>query len=737
MNRDIQEVESNLTDVGRRCNPSVVEKTYAHLCQIRGEAIGKGLRTVYLVSAVHSTRLTVALDIEKRAFAAQLALLHRCITSISKLLRKRGSLLLIAKLMAVSRLLHNTLSQQDALPPFLKSLRVQLDRFRESLRRRIYRRLASADSTIDDLLEALAAYCLGTSSSDDAVRHFHQIRVEVIGKLLDSTDLSGQSILKALRLYIETLRTSKTLLSRRLSDALAKLKARPILTDPEIRNLDDLDLGVLGRFVSRDVKNFTPWIKLSEWAKPEAEKTIKQWSSNAFRAFVEGSQKNLAGWDGFSELLSLRRQLLEMWLSSRSSIPTHSPTSVLEDIRSLFNRQLTRVLHAQAKKLEDLGRDVLFVTENWEDSEHTEQLLWDHDLISLDYSNGATHFKQAVMDRYLGWDEGISAQVKDYEAWLGSIEHSRKLIEDLRRVRWVDILDDGEDEDTAVDVTSILNEDDPQILVDTLGLAVKQALDGLQSSLSDAVSRFGASNQSDKAGFLLRLIRQIRGDLPVQFISSDFAFSSDIVPELQRTIVAQVTTCAGPLNISSELHSRRRQVPGRTLWEGDPALPIQPLPSTFKFLRRLMTSMTQCGSDLWDPSTVKVLKMAASRELSTAMLSAFEGLESLPHTVDDETSKSESNINGQSTDNGGSAENPKPEGTSEADLLHDQKIQLLFDTVYLASALATSSTENSEFASVIETLEDHHDPKTQKSVKRTAEEYWKRTELLFGLLAAH
>lgn len=49
MNRDIQEVESNLTDVGRRCNPSVVEKTYAHLCQIRGEAIGKGLRIVYLV----------------------------------------------------------------------------------------------------------------------------------------------------------------------------------------------------------------------------------------------------------------------------------------------------------------------------------------------------------------------------------------------------------------------------------------------------------------------------------------------------------------------------------------------------------------------------------------------------------------------------------------------------------------------------------------------------------------
>lgn len=44
MNREIQEVESNLTDVGRRCNPSVIEKTYVHLGQIKNESIGKGVQ---------------------------------------------------------------------------------------------------------------------------------------------------------------------------------------------------------------------------------------------------------------------------------------------------------------------------------------------------------------------------------------------------------------------------------------------------------------------------------------------------------------------------------------------------------------------------------------------------------------------------------------------------------------------------------------------------------------------
>lgn len=43
MNREIQDVDSNLADVGQRCNPRVMEKTNAHLSQVKGEALEKGM----------------------------------------------------------------------------------------------------------------------------------------------------------------------------------------------------------------------------------------------------------------------------------------------------------------------------------------------------------------------------------------------------------------------------------------------------------------------------------------------------------------------------------------------------------------------------------------------------------------------------------------------------------------------------------------------------------------------
>lgn len=43
MNRDIQDVDSNLADIGQRCNPTLVEKKSAHLSQIKGDVLDKGM----------------------------------------------------------------------------------------------------------------------------------------------------------------------------------------------------------------------------------------------------------------------------------------------------------------------------------------------------------------------------------------------------------------------------------------------------------------------------------------------------------------------------------------------------------------------------------------------------------------------------------------------------------------------------------------------------------------------
>lgn len=43
MNKEIQEVESVLTDVGRRCNPRLVEKKHLHARQMKSDAAEKGM----------------------------------------------------------------------------------------------------------------------------------------------------------------------------------------------------------------------------------------------------------------------------------------------------------------------------------------------------------------------------------------------------------------------------------------------------------------------------------------------------------------------------------------------------------------------------------------------------------------------------------------------------------------------------------------------------------------------
>lgn len=43
MNTEIQEVESILADVGRRCNPRLVEKKHMHARQIKGDSAGNGM----------------------------------------------------------------------------------------------------------------------------------------------------------------------------------------------------------------------------------------------------------------------------------------------------------------------------------------------------------------------------------------------------------------------------------------------------------------------------------------------------------------------------------------------------------------------------------------------------------------------------------------------------------------------------------------------------------------------
>jgi hypothetical protein len=247
---------------------------------------------------------------------------------------------------------------------------------------------------------------------------------------------------------------------------------------------------------------------------------------------------------------------------------------------------------------------------------------------------------------------------------------------------------------------------------------------------------------------LLRLVRLVRRDIPSGFVAEDFLFSSQLVPQLQHLLATEIVTHIGPLAFvpSTSMDSKtdkRRGVPGRSLWEGDPPVPVQPSPSTFKFLRRLTATMDESGSDLWDPSTVRVLKDALEKQLNKSLDSTLQQLEGW-ETPTEAISKTESTVeeaaeNGDKKKNGaGTAPETvntveKPADASQAEALHDWKVQLLFDALYLANMLGDST----QLADVVERIQKSAAPSVTatKAIRKSAQEYWKRTELLFGLLA--
>ncbi|KAJ6177950.1 hypothetical protein N7519_008411 [Penicillium mononematosum] len=721
MNRDIQDVESILADVGRRCNPRLIERKHVHVRQIKTGDAEK--------------------DAEKHAFGAQLSLLHRCTTSISRLLRRRGSLLLVAKILAVSRSLHNKLSKHESLPPFLDDLWNQLASLRQTLLKRINKRLASTSATEDTIIESLAAHCLVTSSSsDDAIHHFHQVRLDII---VSQLDVSRENIPRALQLFVRTLQASKVLRSHRFSDVLLKLKARPILADPEIESLDGLEVEVLGRWLAPDVKNFTPWIKLSELNRTQGVESIKAWSLQAFNKFSEGCQKSLAHSTDFSELLSLRTETVELWLSSWGSTIIHGSVDVLESLRNIFNDQLARILNVQAQSLGEVGTQVSSIISDWENTDHNSVgSLWDADLITAEYTNGAQAFKQTVTDRLLGRDEDVSTVLQKYQAWLASIQEANESIDSLRRTRWSDILVGGEVEDEDIDITPRLNEDDPRHLSDSLHSAVREAFASLQASFSSAFKAFNSSHSSEKATFLLRLIRLVRRDIPAGFVSGDFIFSSGIIPELQKLLATEVVAKAGSLSLipSSKINPQTgniKTVPGRSLWEGEPALPVQPSALSFKLLRRLTSSMDTCGLDLWDPSTVQALKQELKTKLEAAISSALNDLDSEDVPSKAETKDDQPTANGDRDDKEDKTterpetQNPDP---GQVECLRDWKVQLFFDSLYLSQMLG----ERNQLDGVVERAQKSagSSPEAIKTIKKLAAEYWTRTELLFGLLSS-
>ncbi|KAI5306181.1 hypothetical protein KEM56_001957 [Ascosphaera pollenicola] len=751
MNDEIHQVEDKLSDIGLRCNPRAIEKKVREDREQKRAATDKS-----------ST---------ERTTAGQLAFLHKSVLTVTTTLRKRGSLLQCAKILSIARLLQKSLSQTPNPPLFLTTLSKQLVSLRRTVLKRADKRLAARKSDVDDLIEALCAFCLSTNSSSyDTVRHFHQVRAEAIVLNIrnNATEEKHKPLQRALHIYVKTLQLSSTLLSGRLTVAISRLTAGPVLNDPDLLQVEGLNIDIFSRWITEDIKNFTPWIKNDDFPKSEQDKLIKQWAKDALITFVTEAEQCLRQLDDISLVLDIRKSLFETWLPVQSSTPTHSSMDVLDKLRDTVNGRLIEILHEQAAPLETLGQSISSVIAQWPETEfeRTVPAVWQTDLVFKEYSDGAGDFQKALTNRAMGRTQKLTKTLAPYHAWLEVTGKTAKLIDGIKTVRWEYHVEEDDDPETVNTIAGILSRDDHDFLTKEHENTLRKAFNALHTSLTSNATTIANSHSSPaRAAFILRFIREIRSTMPKTLFPPSELFADDIVPKLYDILVTHVISAVKSAKVVRELRSSLRRCLGRTLWKRYPEVPVQPSPGAFTVLKQLTDAMDRQGQDLWNPDAVAKVKLAFDAEVAAViergLKEADEFWEGLQKKGDEEVSsekpadsqgergekkeeekaeekasskdetaegKKEAEESTTTTTDEQKTENQEDKDTPvqdqpqpsirtpdtpsskpspvPAEVIRDRKTQLLFDTFYLAEFLQSASTSKQELqlASVSKSL---------------------------------
>ncbi|KAH0562995.1 hypothetical protein GP486_002443 [Trichoglossum hirsutum] len=708
MDGTMQQVEAHIGAISRKCNPRTLDRIAQNYVAFDGT-----------FKAQNSERYT---------FASQLSVLQACPVVISRLLHKGGSSLLAAKILVVSRLLHKALSQTSNAPPLVEKLRNQLASLRRHLLRHVDRQFSALNASGSALIEAMCAFSLATSSSPtDVLRHFTHVRLQAITAQLDLNEAREPNILKALKLYIQTLLDTRAVLPERLAESLARLKMCPLLEDPEVRAAAELNLDVHEKWISDDIRIFTPWVGHNDLQKSQAATLLKEWSKRSFSALIEGIRGCLSSMSDFRTLVKLRSEILGAWLDSRNRVAGFIPVESLERLRSAVNARLLELVRGRAYRLETVGAQVAATLQAWKAGiTDAREDLWSPSTISMDIGNGATEFKNTVLDRSHGRNEAVLEVLRRYEAWLGTIVEITTVIKELRAQKWDDSgVDDVEDEIDLESRVAQLSGDDPKLLEDELDRSLTTAFQELNSVIMEAAAK---SEDGSKAIFLLRVLREIRQQSPS--LGNTDSFGLSIIPILHTRVVE--TTSSTALKLFERLISRTRwdcNVPARALWEGNPPLPVQPSPGVFRLLYGLTTSMAEQGSDIWSPTAARALKSHVSWHIFAALSAALA-----PMNRGDLT-------NGHDSEEVNGANEQEELDRTTANMNRDWAIQLLFDVLFLETVLSATTksdeTSTGSLGELARTLDVRSGVPEQlrERLRKTTQEYWKRTYLLFSFFA--
>lgn len=669
-------------------------------------------------------------------------------------MRKDDQHLLIAKVLVISRLVHKPLNQSKNKPPIVDQLWERLLSARRKLLRRIDRRLASTAGDSASLIESMCAYALATSSTpSDVLKHFHKVRKDkMVSEIKKGGDELAKRGISALRLCIQTCQDTQTIFPRRLAEALAKLKTRPLIQDPEVRGLYELNLDVHDRWLGDEVRKYTPWPRHDELQRSEAEKILHRWSKDTISVFLKEVKAALQDEDRLAEVASLRQELIETWMLSGPRMTGVKFANVLDDLRDTMNEKLETIVRARTQALQGVVGELTAGLESQTSSKAQASVsLWNTTVDGKDLSNGAHAFKTAILNTHQGRDRDVLDVTAAFDKWMDSVLEVKGIVKSMKEARWDDtfaddIEEDSDDNDLGESKQTLLSADDPKLLEDVTQEAIGHSLQDLGKSLSQVAQSATDENHDRsvrKALFILRVVREF-GDriarLRLHERSPTFPtpFTSDILRPIHATVAVHIAQ----LTISPYESSLRSSIKGGSqthiLWEGQPPLPSQPSPSAFRFLREVNRAMARLGSDTWAPTGVAVVKNQMSLDVARVLKEHVD-------TISSTEPKEEAQGDVQETPNEAPAQeendSSKADSTTKKaqghDKLREYRLkQLIFDTLYMQRFFNDGPKSSQATEDLIKTanVKDLDDISIQR-LKKNAGEYAKKSYLLFALLA--
>ncbi|KAI0883359.1 uncharacterized protein GGS22DRAFT_195144 [Annulohypoxylon maeteangense] len=691
---------------------------------------------------------------------ARVRLLGACGLVVDRLLRggkKEGDgemgrgdrLVLAAKVLVLKRLLVSSFGAGDGVEEGVRKAVEAAKKSLGGLRRRLLRAVekvlekTSEGANRDDILKALTAYSLASSSgARDVLRHFLSVRAEAITYEFDfegrEKERDTESVLKGLDLYTRTLLDVQALVPNKLSDALLRLKKQHLLADESLQGLEGLRLDVFEKWCGEEIQYFTPFIRHDDLDGKYAKEMLTSWATKGGEILLQGLRRTLEHVSEFKTIVDLRTKVLQHWIKDGGKARGFDPSVMLNGIREAIDDRLLHNLEAKVAKLKLVGSEVTATLEAWRPgTTDKHQSLWDEEILDTDVSGNATHITREVISRLYGRNDAVARVVTSYESWHHVIDSASDLIGQLKRQRWDDDIEEIEDEDVITERQTLLSKDDPELLKKKLDESIIEAFKDLNEHLSTAwKSTSDSPDNGPISMYLLRILRDIRGGLPkLEEIKS---FGLENVPSLHETLAAHVSV--SPLEEFASTTLARRHVAGRALWEGEPALPAQPSPGVFKLLRSLIMTMGDAGLDLWTPTAVRVLKRTFSKQLVEAwreeLNSETTDVQKTEETSEEKSSEKEDD--GPSEAPEAAEDSSKEEPSQEkSERSNDVYIQWLYDIHLIVQCLGTDVSLEESFNTFVEEIFEKTglENGAKDKLAKASEEYWKRTSLLFGLLA--